>query len=143
MPGRSAVSIRIGNWDDLRALAEPLRHAVFVVEQKVPAELELDEMDDVCEHAIASVGDETVGTARLLPDGHIGRMAVSAAWRGQGVGSALLHALLEQARRRGHARAVLHAQVHARDFYARHGFVQTGGEFDDAGIPHVTMERSL
>jgi predicted GNAT family N-acyltransferase len=70
-------------------------------------------------------------------------MAVAANWRGRGVGSALLQALMEEARRIGHRQIILNAQVHAAGFYARHGFAQQGGEFDDAGIPHVEMVRRL
>lgn len=143
MSAASALKITLGNWDAQQAQATALRHAVFVVEQQVPLELELDELDAVCEHALAFVGQEAIGTARLLPDGHIGRMAVLAAWRGKGVGSALLQALMVRAREKGHAQVVLNAQVHAAGFYARHGFVQRGGVFDDAGIPHVEMAHSV
>jgi predicted GNAT family N-acyltransferase len=139
----AALNITLGNWHTQQAQAVPLRHAVFVLEQHVPLELELDEMDALSVHALAMHGDEAVGTARLLPDGHVGRMAVLPAWRGQGVGSALLQALLEHARSQGHAQVLLNAQVHAAGFYARHGFVQQGGVFDDAGIPHVEMVRRL
>ncbi len=143
MKDSTALTITLGNWDTQQAQALPLRHAVFVIEQHVPLELELDEMDAMSLHALALAGDAAVGTARLLPDGHVGRMAVAAAWRGQGVGSALLQALIERARDLGHAQVVLNAQVHAAGFYARHGFVQQGGVFDDAGIPHVEMVRRL
>jgi predicted GNAT family N-acyltransferase len=143
MSDTSPLRITLGNWETQQAQAVPLRHAVFVIEQQVPLELELDEMDAVCEHALAFAGELAVGTARLLPDGHIGRMAVAAGWRGQGVGSALLQALIERARLRGDAQVVLNAQLHAAGFYARHGFVQQGGEFDDAGIPHMEMVLAL
>ena len=66
-----------------------------------------------------------------------------AAARGKGVGSALLTALMEEARRRGHAYAVLSAQTHAREFYRRHGYSVHGDEYDDAGIPHVEMRCPL
>lgn len=143
MSAASALRITLGKWETQQAQAVPLRHAVFVIEQHVPLELELDEMDAVCQHALAFAGEVAVGTARLLPDGHIGRMAVAASWRGRGVGSALLQALIAHARQRGHAEVVLNAQLQAAGFYARHGFVQRGGEFDDAGIAHVEMALSL
>ncbi|HMZ77178.1 MAG TPA: GNAT family N-acetyltransferase, partial [Rhodocyclaceae bacterium] len=76
---------------------------------------------------------------RLLPDGHVGRMAVLPAWRGRGVGRAVLTALMAEARRRGLSRLVLHAQTHAEGFYAGFGFVAEGEVFDDAGLPHRTM----
>lgn len=131
-----------GSWDALGAEAGRIRLEVFVEEQRVPLEEELDARDAQCLHAIAYDADgQAMGTGRLLPDGHIGRMAVRKAWRGQGVGSHLLSALMEAARRRGDPEVVLDAQLHARAFYARHGFVEEGGTFMDAGIPHRVMRR--
>ena len=106
-----------------RALAAPIRFAVFVEEQGVPREIELDEMDAACIHALAYLDGKAIGTGRLLPDGHIGRMAVLKEWRGHGVGSRILNALVEQARRRGDREVALSAQVHALAFYRAHGFV--------------------
>lgn len=141
---RADVTVELGPWEALRAEAAPIRTAVFVEEQRVPAEIEIDEFDPVSLHAIARDREgRALGTGRLLPDGHIGRMAVLREARGCGVGSALLLALTEEARRRGHAEAVLNAQLHAVPFYARHGFVAEGEPFDDAGIAHVTMRRRL
>lgn len=138
------VSVRLGTWEDMRAQAEPLRAEVFVDEQKVPAEIEIDAWDPHCVHALALDGAGTVlGTGRLLPDGHIGRMAVRKSARGQGVGTALLRALMQEARRRGHREVVLSAQTHAVPFYAREGFHCEGEIYDDAGIPHVDMRRAL
>jgi predicted GNAT family N-acyltransferase len=85
--------------------------------------------------------NEPLGTGRLLPDGHIGRMAVLAAWRGKGVGTALLYHLLEAARQRGMSQLALNAQTSAVPFYRRFGFIPEGGEFVEAGIPHVRMVR--
>lgn len=136
------LRIELGDWDRLHAAAEPIRFAVFVEEQKVPAEIELDEFDPVGLHALAfDVQGTAVGTGRLLPDGHIGRMAVLRAARGQGVGGALLQALMQAARQRGDRAVVLNAQTHAMPFYARFGFRPEGEEFDDAGIPHRAMRR--
>ncbi len=129
-----------GGWADLGAEASRIRLEVFVEEQRVPLEEELDARDAQCLHAIAYDADgRAMGTGRLLPDGHIGRMAVRQPWRGQGVGSLLLTALMDAARRRGDAEVVLDAQLHARPFYARHGFVEEGETFMDAGIPHRVM----
>ncbi len=139
----AALTVRLGSWDELSALASPIRFTVFVDEQKVPVELELDEFDPLSCHALALAGDEAVGTGRLLPDGHIGRMAVLAGWRGRGVGALLLQALIDEAKRRGMARVVLNAQTHALGFYARFGFVPEGEEYEEAGLPHRTMSRSL
>jgi predicted GNAT family N-acyltransferase len=138
------VRVELGSWDALREEAVAIRYAVFVGEQGVPVELEIDAQDPVSVHALArDASGRALGTGRLLPDGHIGRMAVLAAARGTGVGSALLTALLGESRRRGNHATALSAQTHAIAFYARHGFVTEGKEYDDAGIPHITMRRAL
>ncbi len=131
-----------GTWTELGALAGPVRERVFVDEQHVPKEMEWDEYDAVSRHVVA-IGSEgkAIGTGRLLPDGHIGRMAVLADWRGQGVGRALLDRLLEAASQAGMDRLVLHAQTHACGFYRSVGFVEEGPEFMEAGIPHRMMVR--
>jgi predicted GNAT family N-acyltransferase len=138
------LRVELGDWDALRHWAAPIRTTVFVEEQKVPAEMEIDDWDPQCVHAVAfdSAG-QAVGTGRLLPDGHIGRMAVLGSARGAGVGSALLTALMEAARARGQREAVLSAQTHAVAFYERHGYAICGTEYLDAGIPHVDMKRAL
>lgn len=138
------VLVRILPWSDARAEAQRIRETVFVSEQGVPAEIELDDWDERCEHAIAyDAGGRAVGTGRLLPDGHIGRMAVLREARGEGVGGRLLEALIERARERSMRRVALNAQTHAAPFYARFGFVVAGETFMEAGIPHVAMERNL
>jgi predicted GNAT family N-acyltransferase len=139
----AALTVRLGSWNELSAQASPIRFTVFVDEQKVPVELELDEFDPLSCHALALAGDEAIGTGRLLPDGHIGRMAVLAGWRGRGVGALLLQALIDEAQRRGMTRVVLNAQTHALGFYARFGFVPEGEEYEEAGLPHRTMSRRL
>jgi predicted GNAT family N-acyltransferase len=144
MSGDSPFEVRLADWtidgDALRAV----RREVFIVEQRVPEVVEWDAMDPPSVHALAfdSAG-RPIGCGRLLPDGHVGRMAVVASWRGRGVGAALLLKLVELARERGHARAILNAQTQAVPFYRRYGFTVTGDEFEEAGIPHVVMERPL
>jgi predicted GNAT family N-acyltransferase len=138
------MRVELLEWNAARPLAAPIRHAVFVDEQKVPEESELDEHDARGGHARArDDGGRALGTGRLLPDGHIGRMAVLRGARGCGVGSALLTALMGEARRRGHAHAALSAQTHAIPFYRRHGYVVVSGEYLDCGIPHVDMTCEL
>lgn len=138
------MRVELGSWETLRAEAVAIRHAVFVEEQRVPEELEIDDQDPLCVHAIArDESGRAIGTGRLLPDGHIGRLAVLAHGRGAGVGSALLVALMEESRGRGNREAILSAQTHAIAFYARHGYVTEGDAYDDAGIPHITMRRRL
>lgn len=136
--------LRITDWPEAQPLVMPLRLAVFVDEQGVPPEIEQDEYDPVSRHAIAvDASGAVIGTGRLLPDGHVGRMAVAAHARGRGVGAQVLAALLAEAAQRGFSRAVLHAQVAAEGFYARYGFRRSGGVFMEAGIGHIIMERPL
>lgn len=125
---------------ELRAV----RDEVFVGEQNVPVELEHDARDPLCTHVIARLLDGTpIGTGRLTPERHIGRMAVRAPWRGRGVGDALLLALVEQARLRGWPDVHLNAQASAISFYERHGFQPEGERFMEAGIEHQAMRRTL
>src|SRR5947208_16002450 len=97
----AAFTIRVLAWSEALPLARPVREQVFVEEQRVPRELELDEWDERSDHAVARDSrGQAIGTARLLPDGRLGRMAVLGEWRRRGVGTALLEALLEQACKR-------------------------------------------
>jgi predicted GNAT family N-acyltransferase len=137
-------TVRLVGWSDAGDGLRSVRRAVFIVEQLIPEEMEWDEFDAVSRHAIAEdAAGAAIGCGRLLPDGHIGRLAVVSAWRGRGVGGALLERLVDLARARGHARAILNAQTQAMPFYARHGFVAEGEEYLEARIPHRTMARTL
>jgi predicted GNAT family N-acyltransferase len=121
-----------------------VRRAVFIDEQGVPEELEWDEHDAVSLHWLAVLEDGCpVGCARLLPDGHIGRMAVLPSWRGRGIGRALLDAALARAQARGLREVRLSAQLHAADFYRRAGFTACGDVYEEAGIPHLAMRKNL
>ena len=137
------LEVRLLDWPSAQADAKPIRFTVFVDEQRVPAEIELDEHDAECIHALAYVDRKAVGTGRLLPDGHIGRMAVLKSARGKGVGKALLRALVEAARRSGDREVLLSAQVHAVGFYRGEGFELEGPVYEEAGIPHQAMRRQL
>ncbi|MBI5135725.1 MAG: GNAT family N-acetyltransferase [Nitrospirae bacterium] len=131
-------------WAARRGELAAIRRAVFVDEQHVPENLEWDGLDEAARHVLAlAPGGAPIGCGRLLADGHIGRMAVLAAHRGRGVGTALLNALLGLARADGHRTVFLDAQVHAIGFYRRLGFIPDGPEFMDAGIPHRHMTRPL
>lgn len=122
-----------------------IRFAVFVDEQGVPAEIELDDRDAHCTHVLAIADGDEVGTARIdfERDGKIGRLAVLASARRRGVGSALMRALHGIARRRGLGSVWCHAQAAAVPFYATLGYRPVGDPFDEAGIEHVRMERTL
>jgi predicted GNAT family N-acyltransferase len=130
-------------WSKAREEASRIRFAVFVEEQRVPREIELDARDAECIHALARLDGRAVGTGRLLPDAHIGRMAVLKECRAMGVGSRILESLVQRARERGDREVVLSAQVHALAFYARHGFSAFGEAYEEAGIPHQDMRRRL
>ena len=133
---------RLATVADMPAVFE-LRHEVFVVGQDVPEELERDELDAVSDHAVALVDGRVVGTGRLLPDGTIGRMAVSSSVRGQGIGAAVLGVLEQRARERGLTAVELHAQVHALGFYDRYGYVPYTEVYLEAGIEHRSMRKEL
>jgi predicted GNAT family N-acyltransferase len=136
--------IELMSWEKAQPVAGPIRFAIFVGEQNVPPGIELDELDAKSVHAIAYAPDgKAVGTGRLLPDGRIGRMAVVKEWRRQGVGAAILEALVEEARRQGHVEVVLSAQLQAAEFYRNHGFVAEGKVYQEAGILHQKMRRRL
>lgn len=146
--GESMVELRSGNWNDLGRLAERLRMEVFVTEQGVPREIEIDEFDTMCRHVVVinRLG-HAVATGRLVSDApgvaRIGRMAVARELRGSRVGRQVLDALVQAARDRGDTHAVLHAQVQAQNFYARAGFVPEGAVYEEAGIDHITMRMTL
>ena len=131
-------------WTQGAERLREIRYQVFVVEQGVPEALEWDGLDPQCRHVLARAANGApIGAGRLLPDGHIGRMAGRSNWRRKGVGFTLLLELLRIARSRGDAAAILHAQTHAIDFYRRAGFAVSSAEFMEAGIPHVEMRLQL
>lgn len=138
------VTVRRVSWESAFRELRAIRAAVFVAEQGVPEELEWDDLDRQCLHALAtSVAGGAVGTGRLLPDGHIGRMAILAPWRRRGIGGLILQDLVAAARERGHKLIELSAQTHAMEFYRRFGFQEVGGEYLEAGIRHRRMQLSL
>jgi len=146
-----SLVVRLAGPDDLPAL-HALRYEVFVDGQGVPAELERDEHDDVCDHAVAVLDGDTVGTGRLLAPGgdpgsgspaRIGRMAVAESVRRRGVGAAVLSRLEERAVERGWPAVELHAQAHARSFYELAGYLPVGQAYLEAGIEHLTMRKAL
>ena len=131
-------------WHDGEPLLRSVREAVFIREQGVPAELEWDEFDQGCRHALAiSLRGEAVGCGRMLPNGHIGRIAVIQQWRKQKVGTAIMEALLDYARAHDYKQVDVDAQTHALPFYRGFGFVEQGEEFIDAGLPHIKMTLQL
>lgn len=140
MTQQASFRIELADYATQQALLHGVRATVFVEEQQVPVELEVDALDPVSCHVLALDADgHAIGTGRLTPDQRIGRMAVLPQWRGHGVGDAMLKALISQARARDWNEVSLHAQLGARDFYVRHGFLPQGPHFEEAGIAHQTM----
>jgi YbgC/YbaW family acyl-CoA thioester hydrolase len=125
--GQPVVDVAVGGWQDLGEAAGAIRREVFIEEQRIPAELEWDEADAHCLHAVAKVG----------------RMAVLRPMRGSRVGRMVLEALLLEAQRLGYREVLLHAQITAEGFYRRAGFAPRGERFDEAGIAHIEMVRAI
>ena len=140
---RPTISVNILPWEQAQSQAYPIRLAVFVKEQGVPEELELDEEDPLAWHAIARLDGQAIGTARLQKDGKIGRMAVIQAYRRQGLASAMMNVLLKFGRQHGINQFYLHAQIEALPFYERFGFVANGPVFNEAGIAHQIMRKVI
>ncbi len=139
--------VKVAETEDERRAAFDLRIQVFVNEQGVPAEEELDAADETATHAVALLNGEVVGTGRMVAveprSARIGRMAVRYEWRKQGIGGRILRTLEEESSRRGLKEAVLHAQTYVKSFYASHGYVEAGAAFLEVGIEHVEMRKRL
>lgn len=140
----ASYQISEASWDEQGDILRDIRRAVFIEEQKIPQEIEWDGMDDEATHFLALDDDgRHVGTARFLPSGQIGRMAVLAPHRGNGVGRLLLDAAVDHARAHGYYGVFLHAQEYVSGFYDKAGFTVAGSPFVEAGIGHVKMTREF
>ena len=136
-------TIKPTDWQHDKDALRAIRQSVFVDEQAVPVELEWDQYDESASHWLALIDDQAIATARLLNDGHIGRMAVLKNHRGCGIGRQLLQAIIEECRQRQLLSCYLYAQTHAVGFYKTMGFDIVGDEFMDAGIPHLKMIKPV
>ncbi len=137
-------TIRPATWQEDSREISFVRRQVFIVEQKIPESEEWDDVDEISSHMLVfSKKRDVVGTGRIEPNGKIARLAVLAEYRGQGVGSAMLTRLVEEARQRGFGRVYLHAQTHALSFYMKFGFVSDEEIFSEGGIPHVLARLDL
>jgi predicted GNAT family N-acyltransferase len=141
------VTIKLVETGDEMAAAIAVRFRVFVDEQSVPPEEELDREDATATHAIALYQGQVIGTGRLIcrdtNTAQIGRMAVDLPWRRLGIGSQILEFLEEVASSQGMRRCILHAQEYVKDFYARHGYSEWGDVFLEVNIPHIEMRKGL
>lgn len=133
----------VADWKKHRKELSSVRHEVFVKGQNVPEELEIDGLDDRCSHILALADGKPVGTARLTPDGHIGRVAVLREFRQYGIGREIMKQIEEIAFETGFDRVELSAQLHAIPFYEKLGYTTCGEVFLDAGIEHRHMKKSL
>jgi len=146
--GDEVVTLKVGDWATLGKDASEVRKAVFIEEQGISPEIELDALDATAVHAVAfNLLGMPVATGRLLQDApaeaRIGRMAVARVLRGQRWGRAILDALVDASRTRGDARVTLHAQCSAEGFYRRADFEVVGEPYEEAGIAHITMQKRL
>ena len=133
------VTVREIRWDECAATLRAIREEVFIREQNVPVEEEWDGRDEGSRHFLAEADGQPVGTARLLPTGQIGRMAVLGWARGLGVGRRLLDAAVAATGDGSYPEVYLEAQTHAVEFYRKAGFRPEGPIFMEAGIPHQRM----
>ncbi|QFT54739.1 GNAT family N-acetyltransferase [Microbulbifer sp. THAF38] len=138
-----AVLVRPADWQKEQESIRAIREAVFVQEQKVPADLEWDNLEESSQHFLVFNEGVAVGTGRLGKNGKIGRMAIKQSARGLGLGAQLLNCICDYAKQRGLFNIYLHAQQHAQGFYTRGGFIAEGEIFYEAGIPHIKMVRQL
>ncbi|SER54108.1 GNAT family N-acetyltransferase [Natrinema salaciae] len=142
-----AIDVRVAEADAARDDAFAVRRTVFVEEQGVDEEIEYDEHDETATHFVAYDDDEPIGAARLREYedgvGKVERVAVLESRRERGVGRALMETLEERAGELGFGTLKLHSQTRAADFYRRLGYERRGDEFEEAGIPHVEMRKSL
>ena len=139
----SKIEVARADWTSDRESLLTVRYEVFVVGQKVPVEIEQDELDASCVHFLAQCDNAPIGTARVDNEGHIGRVAVLEAYRGLGVGSRLMRAAVEEVRSKEIEYALLNSQDSAVEFYRRLGFEPYGQEFVEAGISHIAMKLRL
>lgn len=140
------MEVIIAKTEKEKADAFSIRKTVFVEEQNVPLELEMDELDEVATHFVLYNSDVPIGAARLRPigtSGKIERVCLLAPYRRRGLGKYLMEQIIEYARKKGYSKVILHAQTRAIPFYEKLGFTVTSGEFMDAGIPHRVMEKPL
>jgi predicted GNAT family N-acyltransferase len=132
------------SWEQHSVGIKTVRTAVFIEEQGVSQALEFDGLDLSCSHWLAfDPAGQPIGTARMLADGHIGRMAVLADHRQRGLGKQIMETIIASAASYGHQRLHLHAQLTAVPFYSRLEFAEYGVEFMDAGMAHIAMELQL
>ena len=127
------------NTEDICAI----RYEVFVDEQNVPVDLEIDGLDGKAKHALAFVDGVPIATGRILNDGHIGRVSVLKNYRGLGIGKLIIKELIKCAQDMSLEKVWLSSQWHAHSFYLDFGFVCVDEIYKEAGIDHIKMFKVL
>lgn len=140
------MKINIIETPEEKAMAMQIRFTVFVDEQKVPAELEIDEHEDAAIHFIGYDNNDPVGASRIRyieGYGKLERICILKEYRGKQYGKKLINAMENKIKQQGYVKAKLNAQTHAEDFYCKLGYKTTSVPFMDAGIPHIEMIKQL
>jgi predicted GNAT family N-acyltransferase len=137
------IESKICNYKNNEKEICKIRFEVFVDEQNVPEELEIDGLDDEAKHVLIYNNDEPIGTGRILSDGHIGRVAVLKKYRGLGIGKSVMQELIKWALENNLKKLWLSSQWHAHSFYLDLDFVCEGEIYEEAGIDHIKMFRML
>lgn len=137
------LTARQGRWEELGTACRQIRTKVFIEEQRIPEHEEWDDQDLLCEHFLLLINDRPIATARLTPNGQIGRLAVLAPARGKGLGEKIMQRVLEHCRRNGFKKVTLNAQLTALNLYLKLGFSICGDEYLEVGIPHLPMQLEL
>ncbi|MCP3968650.1 MAG: GNAT family N-acetyltransferase [Lentisphaerae bacterium] len=139
----NGLNLIVTDFESMQKEIEGIRTEVFVIEQNVPVELEMDGFDKDCVHVVVFDEKEPVATARLLPDGHIGRVAVRKKWRKLGIGKLIMQKLIDAARESNFDEIIVSAQCRVEEFYQKLGFTSFGEVYDDANIDHIDMRLKL
>ena len=137
------LNAKIVDYKNYNFQIHQVRNKVFVSEQNVPEGIEIDGLDSGAKHALVFDGDKAIGTGRMLPDGHIGRIAVIKQYRGRGIGKSIMEMLIDTAKNLPLSEVWLSSQYHARGFYLKLGFIETGDIYQEAGIDHIKMKKKL
>ena len=145
-PSEQTLSLRHATTESDLAAAMEVRQRVFVEEQHVPPEEEVDSLDAMAAHVVVEANGTVVATGRLTNEtgeARIGRIAVLQEWRRHGIAGQIIGALETEARKQGHRQVALHAQTYVQGLYDKHGYVVSGASFIEAGIDHVPMTKQL
>jgi len=139
----NALEIKIVDYKNHQLQIHQVRNEVFIDEQKVPENIEIDGLDPGAKHVLVLDADIAIGTGRMLPDGHFGRIAVKKQYRGRGIGKSIMRKLICIAKDLHLSEVWLSSQYHARGFYQKFGFIENGDIYQEASIDHIKMKKKL